>query len=179
MTKQEDLILKDIERCKKVQPIMDRLGIEPDGYHVIQTENDYEPIKSSEVHLILSTYQSDLEYANDQISWSKGGTLYEFQEAFNVIATTYRQDKLAEALPKWLKEDESGLDNIVTALRLHGAPACKLELHPLLGKIVGARDSIINCFRFGRGLQAQLEATADLLILLEEKGLLEAKKSAV
>lgn len=154
MINQEDLVLKDIKRCKKIQPIMERLGIEEDGYYCEFGNYKLSGIKSSHWSFCLEPLEVSTSNATGQ------------------KVKTYRQDKLAWALPDWLKEDETGLDNIRKALRLHGVPACKLKLASLLGKIIRTRDDIINAFRFRKGSQIQLEATADLLILLDGEGLL-------
>lgn len=169
---QEALVLKDIERCKKVQHIMYQLGIEHDG-GLMQNATSGEILYTKEFHKLVSV-------------------------------PTYRQDKLALALPDWLfypYRDE--LERIMRSLGRAYLEELKSEHEDLSEELIADRASMgdsrardfIHAFKSSIGVMApkahniselskrlsmrgqpQLEATADLLILLEEEGLLKGEK---
>ena len=131
--KEQDLVLQDVELCKKVEPIMERLGIDPDGYF---TDEGY-------VTLVECS----------EVQWMLPG-----EPSFGA----YRQDKLALALPDWCFEFGRLMQTISFKYDL------PKEIDP------ATFDDYMYKFVKERG-QKQLEATAKLLILLEEKELLNEK----
>lgn len=126
----EDLVLKDIERCKKLEPIMNRLGIKPDGYW-LEMEN------------------GDIHFHGPELQLSG-------------CIKTYRQDKLALALPEWVRTPE-----VYDFCFAFGLPGIEIE-GAMLNTISEMYERIIS--NIG---QAHIEATADLLILLEEEKILK------
>jgi len=122
----QDLVLKDIERCKKVAPILERLGIEPD-----------EKLPSFCVY--------------------DGSTPLD-----DFYIPTYRQDKLALALPEWFFDRY--FDRYYE------------DIHSYLINCTGLKNpnytlELFNTAMINRG-QEQLNATADLIISLNTEGLL-------
>lgn len=128
----KDLVLQDIERCKKMQPIMERLGIEPD-VSICEEEN----------------------YICNSVCKVDG------------FVSTYRQDKLALALPEWwFNNEDEYIDDSFAYWTWH-YPSEIENNEKLTYKLYRYKQELLK-----KGGQAQLEATADLLILLEEEGLL-------
>lgn len=139
MINQEDLVLKDIERLKKIQLIMQRLGIEPDGW--------WRSIDDGKTWFFTSRENQDPEKLTTDC-------------VINI--PTYRQDKLALALPDWLYLCLEVEEDVY--VRLPRPKQCRelsYEIHTLMLRVISWRG------------QEQLQATADLLILLEEEGLLK------
>lgn len=140
--KEQDLVLQDVELCKKIQLIMERLGIECDGYYVFGLELNEEG----------KDYWSFLfKEEKEQIIMLQG-----FKAGKLKFIPTYRQDKLALALPRWCRSRflDEALDDIADS---------ESEAHAFA---TTHWDKIFEVLIYG-----QLKATAELLILLEENGL--------
>jgi len=137
MINQEDLVLKDIELCKKVCPIMEPFGIEPDGMWCEE----------------LLGYAWELFPVDEDPG------------ARNCIVYTYRQDKLALALPDWCFSciEGNGGDYFISTLPEIEDFDIKCDIESLIWVVLLKRG------------QPQLKATAEQLILLEENNLLEEK----
>jgi len=120
----KDLVLQDVELCKQVAPIMERLGIEPDDRWFNRKYASLTGHDPNE-YMLWSEEHPSVRYGN----WGR-------------TVPTYRQDKLALALPKdWT------------------------DIHFVT-------EDIWEQVVYYRG-QNQLEATAKLILLLEENNLLE------
>lgn len=137
-----DLVLQDIERCKKVQPIMERLGIEPDGWWVYAE------------HGLPYNGLSDLKK-----------TFIPNNQVFGKGQATYRQDKLELALPEWWHKFK------LVGVEFYGHTEDYLqawvESRDYSEEILWALYSSIS----GRG-EPKRQATVDLICLLDEEGLL-------
>jgi len=138
MTK-ENFYLKDIERLKKLEPIMDRLGARPDDYWIYAQH----PVLPCWVLQSIAK-KDDHYFAKEDLA-------------------TYRSDTLESVLPEWWKSiglTESGGE-------------LKRLLYSFIDKEVGAW-AIRNLCREAlfSDSQESLEKKADLIILLDEEGLL-------
>jgi len=138
----QDLVLKDIERCKALAPIMQ--GIEPDD----KWYND-----DGEWYL-LSYYDS-----------LAGGFINHYGTK-NDLIPTWRQDKLALRLHSCCKKTITGFSGYIEAVVFNNNGTGELisELHEAVRRY---KKSFID-----GDIQLQLESTADLLILLNNEGLL-------
>ena len=154
----KDLVLQDIELCKQVAPILDRLGIEPDDEHIHYYYCKYcaEVIPKHKYWDLLD--RLDEEYTHIECPGCEG--LLPKYEVSKNTTPAYRQDKLAAGLPEWCFG------------RGYGDHLRSLDL-PRDGTHMSIGSEIENfqwCMWSKRG-QPQLEATARLLILLEKEGL--------
>lgn len=152
--KEEDLVLKDIELCKKVRPIMGRLGIEPDGLFYGKDSHEY-------FRLIVEMRSSS---PNNAYSYSLGyqDTLRALNLDPRMATPTYRQDKLAMALPDWAQFLSTCLNDkeiFKQSVRTHTKGFYTTRLYDLMLDI------------HGRGFTRKLLSTAELLELLEDNGL--------
>lgn len=146
------LLLEDIKRCKKLEPIMQSKNIEPDD------------LCQYAAHPILPCWVLwSLAEPEDKV----------FAEGSPV--GTYTQGTLEEALPSWVykalvataETETLNSSYFYNEIPLEQRARNSGELRPLIKQIWAL---LVKMF-ISRG-QVKLEATADLIILLEEKGLL-------
>jgi len=157
----QDLVLKDIERCKALAPIM--ADIEPDGYWIL-----FQDCFNNN----LTVWRFELKPWTISHEMTSSGWEPARDEHKNFIDTvpTFRQDKLALRLPEWVVVHGESVETIENHLIfLQGAKsfdsAVLLDLAHSIFFLIEARRKYVS-------IQQQLEATCDLLILLNKEGLL-------
>ena len=139
----KDLVLQDVELCKQVAPILERLGIEPDYYWI-----------------------KFAEYKSEDFGLYKEKTYRDHED--DIVIPTYRQDKLALGLPEWcFKFFENYLDIDFELVKY----VLEADIDMNTSKLIFC---YLNDMHHSRG-QPALEATAKLILLLEENNLLEVK----
>lgn len=147
--KVRDLVLQDIERLKKLQPMMEKLGIAPDGW--------WRSIDDGKTWFFTSREDQDPQKLTTDC-------------VINI--PTYRQDKLAGVLPKWF--DDRHLRGLELEIVKRLKPGQQVYQHNTWVSICTAISVLENSKRG----QPQLESTADLLILCIEHRVLHEKELA-
>jgi hypothetical protein len=167
MTK--DLVLQSIDHCKRVLPIMERLGIEPDamiaspriGIDVETGEEHYLPNPIYTQYIDFGEWKQDRYKILEKLSKDcKDWGIPKYES----LVPTYRQDKLELALPEW----EEGFDVRYCPVKLSGFkyPLEKEDKTPIM-----KMNQLLAKVLLKRG-QKSLEATVELVCLLKGEGLL-------
>jgi hypothetical protein len=168
--------LENIELLKQLEPILERLGVEEDGYvpfFILST--DFETGKESSFIekpfvLVKEIFaEKDGLVTIEPIFGQKYCKLQKLcqdtAKPFFQIQKTYRSDTLENVLPEWCFSVDTRNSFLMEALSIKQIQdGLLIEIHDLA-----------NLFQVTRG-QPKLEALAKLVILLDGKGLLEEKE---
>ena len=137
-----EFYLKSAQLCKKLEPIMAKLNIEPDGYWKTSTEHEW-----------------DNDY-RDLLTTAVPGKKVK----------TYRKDSLEAALPKWcfdwLAYQVTETDEISNIWYNKGIEYSDEHAEEVVSEI----RSLLRPISFGTGPNT-LTALANLIILLDSEGL--------
>lgn len=167
MLRRIDLVLSDIEPCKKAQPIMERLGVEEDeiwrAYWLLADKEDHGDWSKAQHISFDGNKLGGKDGVTPASAFEQGYMLEEEVKA-------YRQDKLAWALPEWVNRLSRFLYN-------HGMEYVDYKvIRNLIGHDLDEQTlldicSLVRELSCLRGRQ-QMATTVALLSLLDAKGVL-------